>query len=135
MNAIKILAETDETVTVSKADLAALIEALEDAEDIAALKAAAAEEARIGKEAYRANCLPIELVERMLAGESPVRIWREHRKMTGRDLASAAEIAPGYLSEIETGKKPGSVDALAKIARALGLSIDDLVAAPEEKEP
>ena len=33
----------------------------------------------------------------------------------------------GYLSEIERGRKPGSTSALARIARALGATIDVLV--------
>lgn len=33
----------------------------------------------------------------------------------------------GYLSEIETGKKPGSVRAYRALAGALGLSVDDLL--------
>jgi transcriptional regulator with XRE-family HTH domain len=30
------------------------------------------------------------------------------------------------LSQIETGKKPGSFDAMAKLARALGVDMEDL---------
>ena len=127
MNSITPLAQTEDTVTLRRADYEAILEALEDLEDIAALNAAAVDEARLGKEAYRADCLPSELVDRMLAGESPVRIWREHRKTSGKDLAAAAGVAPGYLSEIENGKKPGSLDAMAKIAKALKVSMDDLV--------
>jgi transcriptional regulator with XRE-family HTH domain len=41
-------------------------------------------------------------------------------------LAEQAAMNPGYLSEIETGRKPGSVKALAKIARVLGVTIEDL---------
>jgi len=127
MNAVIPLAETAETVTLARGDYLALLEALEDAKDIAALQAAEAEEARIGKAAYRANCLPVELVERMIVGgESPVRIWREHRGLTAKALAEAAGIGTSYLSEIESGHKPGSLDATAKLARALGISLDDL---------
>jgi len=37
------------------------------------------------------------------------------------------------LSEIETGKKPGSVAALQRIARILRVEIDDLVPADRAK--
>ena len=47
MKTIVPLAETADTVTLSRIDYLALLEALEDAEDIAALLAAAAEESRI----------------------------------------------------------------------------------------
>jgi hypothetical protein len=39
MNAIKLLAETPETVTISRADLDALIDAAENAEDTASVRA------------------------------------------------------------------------------------------------
>lgn len=126
MNAIIPLSQTPETVTLTRADYEALLEALEDAEAIAALNADAAKEEAAGKADYRADCLPVELVERMLAGESPVRVWREHRGMTAKALAEAAGVARGYVSEIESGKKPGSLSVLKKLATALRVEVGDL---------
>jgi hypothetical protein len=91
--------------------------ALGDAEDERLLEA----------EAARADALPAELVKRMLDGESPVRIWREHRRLTLGDLADRAGIAPSHVLEIETGRKPGSAAVLVKLARVLGVHLDDLV--------
>tara|TARA_R110000868_G_scaffold29889_24_gene111141 strand:- start:7 stop:513 length:507 start_codon:yes stop_codon:yes gene_type:complete len=71
--------------------------------------------------------IPAEFADRLIDGENPVRVWRDYRGMTAGDLAAAAGISQGYLSEIETGKKPGSVDKVKKIADALGVRIDDLV--------
>lgn len=71
--------------------------------------------------------LPAELVDRLIAGESAVRIWREHRALTMGALAEKAGISPSYLSEIETGKKPGSTKALKALAEALEVDLDDLV--------
>jgi DNA-binding XRE family transcriptional regulator len=116
-----------DTVTMSRAEYEALLEAAEDAEDLAHLAAQEERERLLGVETVRADALPAELVERMLDGESPVRIWREHRGLTLGELATRAEIAPSYVSEIETGKKPGSVAALGKLAGVLGVTIDDLV--------
>jgi DNA-binding XRE family transcriptional regulator len=116
-----------DTVTMSRAEYEALLEAAEDAEDLAHLAAQEERERLLGVEMVRANALPAELVERMLDGESPVRIWREHRGLTLGELAARAGIAPSYVSEIETGKKPGSVAAFGKLARVLGITVDDLV--------
>ena len=127
MSIITPLAETADTVTLSRTDYEAMLDALEDATDIAVLKERIAEEERIGKEAYRANCLPIELVERMLAGETPLKLWREHRKLTIAALATVSSVSGSYISEIETGRKRGSVDALKKLSKALGLTVDDLL--------
>lgn len=65
-------------------------------------------------------------VERILSGESPVRVWRKHRRMTQADLAEATGLTDAFLSEIENGKKSPSVDALRRIAEALGATMDDL---------
>ena len=119
--------ETD-TVTLTRAEYEALIERIEDAEDNAFLDSVEARERAIGKEKARADYLPAELVRRLIEGEHPVRVWRAHRGL-GRDtLAAAAGIAPSYLSEIETRRKPGSFGALAKLAAALHISLDDLAA-------
>ena len=115
-----------DTVTLTRIQYDALIRRIEDAEDNAAVAKQLAREEALGKEAARADYLPAALVSRMLAGESPVRIWREHRKLTARQLARSAEIPPSYLSEIETAKKPGSFDAMTRIARALNVRLDDL---------
>jgi DNA-binding Xre family transcriptional regulator len=125
--------ETD-TVTLTRAEYEALIERLEDAEDNAFLDAVKAREREIGKDKARADYLSGEIVHRLIDGEHPVRVWRAHRGL-GRDaLATAAGIAPSYLTEIETRRKPGSFAALAKLATALHVSLDDLAAWIEPRE-
>ena len=109
-----------DTVTLSRAEYDALIERIEDLEDAVALRAA--RERGITRDA-----LPADKMKRMIAGEHPVRIWREHRSLTAQALAARAKIPQSYISEIETKKKPGSVAALKKIAAALELDLDDVV--------
>jgi len=70
--------------------------------------------------------VPSELAERLVGGENPVRVWREHRGMTLDQLAAAIGKHKGFLSEIESGKKTGSVDTLKAIAEALKVDLDDL---------
>jgi ribosome-binding protein aMBF1 (putative translation factor) len=81
-------------------------------------------EARVGpgKDEY----VPIEITKRLSAGEAPVRVWREHRGLSAGALASRAGLSAAYLSQIEAGKKPGSFEAMAKLARALGVDLEDL---------
>jgi hypothetical protein len=105
---------------VTRAEFNALSARLEDIEDAMALRAAAAQ-------FDERDALPIAMVKRIQAGEHPLRIWRERRGLTLSALAKRADVQPGYLSEIEAGKKPGSVDAYRRAARALGVDIDDLV--------
>jgi DNA-binding XRE family transcriptional regulator len=117
-----------ETVTLTRAEYEALIERIEDAEDNAFLDSVEARERAIGTERARADYLPAELVRRLIDGEHPVRVWRIHRGLTREALAAAAGIAPSYLTEIETRRKPGSFSALAKLAAALHISLDDVAA-------
>ncbi len=129
MNAIKLLSETDDTVTISRADLNALLLAAEDAEDLTAVREQRArEEALGGYGRAKADYYTAEEAKRLLAGESPIRIWREKRGLTQRALAEAASIQTGYLSEIESGKKPGSITAHHALAKALNIPMDYLIA-------
>ena len=107
-----------EAVRLTRAQYEELIERVEDAEDLAAIARIEAREAVLGVEAAQADYLPIELVERLIAGEYPVRVWRAHRGLTREAPAAAAGAA--------TRKKPGSVDALAKLAAALRVSLGDI---------
>ena len=118
--------ETD-TVTMSQAEYETLVEAAEGAEDLAHLAAQEERERSLVMEAARRDHLPEDLVARMLEGEHPVRLWREQRGLTLSALAAQAGIAASCLSEIESGRKPGSIAAFRKLAEALKLGIDDLV--------
>ena len=70
---------------------------------------------------------PAAVVDRLLAGESPIRVYRGHRGLTQKQLADRAGINPVYLSQIETGKRTGSARTLASIASALDIEVDDLI--------
>jgi DNA-binding Xre family transcriptional regulator len=113
---------------LTRSEYEALLERLEDAEDNAFLDGVEERERALGKETARADYLPAELVRRLMDGEHPVRVWRAHRGLAREALAAAAGIAPSYLTEIETRRKPGSFAALAKISAALRVSLDDLAA-------
>ena len=71
--------------------------------------------------------IPHEVVKRLVAGVSPVRVYREYRGLTQRVLAERAKLATSYLSQIETGQRTGSAKLLRRIADALDLTIDDLI--------
>jgi len=126
-HSVKILRETANTVTIARSDFEALVLAAEDAEDLAALAAHDAEEARVGKEVARRDYLTADEVEALLKGVSPVKIWRKKRGLSQRALGAESAVQPGYLAEIETGKKPGSADALRRISSALNIPMEYLV--------
>jgi len=99
-----------------------LVELVEDAADAAAVERFK-ERLASGDE----ELLPSDMVDRMLAGENLVRVWREHRGLTVSALAEKAGIAQPYLSQIETGKREGTLQTMKKIADALRVTLDDLV--------
>ncbi len=125
MNAQIIVTPTGERLAIlPEADYLALVEASEDASDREAVRRFRAAVAS-GEE----EMLPADMVARILAGESPVRVWREHRGLTAQALAEAAGLAQSYVSQIETGKRDGTVDTLVKLAGVLGVLVDDLIPA------
>ena len=71
--------------------------------------------------------VPSAVTYAILDGVNPVRAWREHRGLTQLQLAEAAGISVPYLSQIEAGRRKGSTRVLAALARALRLSLDDIV--------
>ncbi|MGA2581637.1 MAG: helix-turn-helix transcriptional regulator [Tepidisphaeraceae bacterium] len=72
------------------------------------------------------EAFPAEIAERLVAGENPIRVFREYRGLTQAQLAKSAKIARPYLAEIEAGKKEGSLSVLRAIAAALKLELDDI---------
>ena len=119
MSAITPISETAESVTLSRSDWEALLDALEDAEDLAAVNARRAEEALRGKDEVRRNYLTADEAERLWSGDNPVTVWREKRGLTPDALASAAGMSVSILHAIETREARRSVDALADLARVL----------------
>src|SRR5579863_7447660 len=126
MSSFKILQETADTVTISRDDWQRLQEQLEDAQDRAAVAERRARERLVGKAVARAEYLTATEALRLIGGESPVKVWREKRGLSQRVLAAEADVAAGYLAEIETGRKPGSGDALRKLAAVLQVPAEDL---------
>lgn len=109
-----------DVVTMPREEFEELLARLENLEDTREIQAA---ETR----GVTPDALPDSLVERLLAGEHPVRIWRDHRGLTLAQLAERANVGTSYISEIETSKKPGSAQTLKALARALQVDLDDLV--------
>lgn len=109
-------------VMLPEAEYEALLDAADDASDRAAVQDFQRRLAN-GKE----ELVPATVVDRILAGESRIRVWREHRGLTLRTLAETIGVGQPFLSQIETGKREGTLETLRKIAGALSLTLDDLV--------
>ena len=111
-----------ETVTIPKAEyerLRALEEDFTDAQSALAIQAKIAS----GEE----ELIPAAVVDRLLAGEAPLRVWREYRHYTQVGLARASGVNRVQIVEIEAGRSTGSVHTLGKLANTLAVDVDDLV--------
>ena len=107
---------SEETITLTRREYDALIERNGQLED-----RLAAQDADDGVR------VPHEVALDIMRGKGPVLAFRNHQDMTLRELSERTGIAQGYISEIERGLKPGSTTSLARIADALGTTIDVLV--------
>ena len=76
--------------------------------------------------------VPIRIAYAMLDGENPIKVWREYRGLTQQALADMAGISKPYLSQIETNKRTGTKEVLLAIAKALKVTLDDIVIQPGE---
>ncbi|MCB8879743.1 helix-turn-helix transcriptional regulator [Acidisoma cellulosilytica] len=120
----QVIAHDDDTVTLRRSDWVRLVEEQSDLASSARYDAMVRD---IGlAEVKRLSYSDAELTQ-ILDGISPITIWLSRMGMTPRALAEAAEISPSYLAEIESAKKPGSVAALAAIAKVFRVPIEHLV--------
>lgn len=89
----------------------------DEAADIAAYDAAMARD----EESF-----PSEIADRLIAGENPIKIFREYRGLTQKQLARKTATSAPYVSQLETGRRVGSIKLLHRLADALDVGLDDL---------
>ncbi|QFQ02516.1 Transcriptional regulator ClgR [Corynebacterium urogenitale] len=53
--------------------------------------------------------------------------FRSQSGFTLRELAQIASVSPGYLSELERGRKEVSSELLASVCHAMGVSVADVI--------
>jgi len=121
MNAKLQIIERDgmpEYAVIPYADYQAMVRLSEAMRDIQSYDAALAD---------AGEAIPHETMRRLIEGESPIRVWREYRDLTQTVLAERAGIDNTYLSQLESGRKAGSIAVLKRLAKVLSVDIDDLV--------
>ena len=94
--------------------LEARLETLEDIKDATAIRQAI--------DSGQEETVPAELVDRLLDGESPVKVWREYRGINQATLSKHSGVSSAYLSQIEAGKKSGSVDTVPNCMEKYSIS-------------
>jgi len=111
----------NEMVTIPREEYQRLLEAAEELADIAAY-----DRAKAALLAGEDELVPAEFVDRLVAGESPVRVYRDLRGLTQLALSEASGVNRVQIANIESGAKHGSIATLRKLADALNVTLDDL---------
>jgi mRNA interferase RelE/StbE len=112
----------NETITITREECDALRSATEGLADLRAFDSAQA-----GLAAGTDELVPADFARRLVEGENPVRVYRDLRGLTQMALFEISGVNRVQISDIEAGRKTGSVETLRKLADALRVTIDDLV--------
>jgi hypothetical protein len=96
---------------------------LEIAEDMADIRAA---DDGVAAMAAGEEALPGELIRRLVDGEHPLRLWREHRGLSTAALAEISGLDEPLILRLEAGDCPMTPPAQTALAVALRIDAEDL---------
>jgi hypothetical protein len=110
----------EELVVLPRAEYEALLleraeNEVEDADDIAIYDA---------RKAAGGGVLPPEVSAAILRGESRLKAIRNWRGETQLHLSFKTGIGQGYLSDLESGRRTGTPETIAKLAQALSVPVE-----------
>ena len=74
----------------------------------------------------RVPAVPQVVMARLIDGENPVKVYREWQGLTQGELAVKVGVSPGFISQVERGKRGLSRKARAAAAAVLDVLPDDL---------
>jgi DNA-binding XRE family transcriptional regulator len=103
-------------VLIAKADF----DRIEDMLDVAAYDSA--------KAADTGETLSAEEVAKALEAPTPLAFWRAKRGMKQKDLAAQVGISQSYAADLEAGRRKGEPVLFKRLAAALRVRIEDLMA-------
>jgi transcriptional regulator with XRE-family HTH domain len=63
-----------------------------------------------------------------LAAPTPLAFWRQRAGKTQAALAEQIGVSQPFLAHIEAGQRQGTIRVLARLAKALGVRIEDIIA-------
>jgi len=66
--------------------------------------------------------------EETLDAPTPLAFWRRKRGLTQKQLSQAVGVSQSYIADLEVGRRKGDAGLVKRLARALRLRMEDLVA-------
>lgn len=112
----------DDMITIPRQEYERLRTAAEDLVDLLAYDRAIAALDRGAEE-----LIPEDFATRLLNGANALRVFRELRGYTQDVLAMAADVTRATIGEIEIGRKQSSDSIIPQLAKALNVTVDDLI--------
>jgi len=71
--------------------------------------------------------IPSDVIYAILDVGNPIKIWRDYRGVSQQAASKIAGISVPYLSQLETNKRKGSLNVFSAIAKALKVSLENIV--------
>jgi DNA-binding XRE family transcriptional regulator len=74
----------------------------------------------------RVEALTTSEMRELMKAPTPLAFWRRRRGVTQAALAGLAETTQPHIAELESGRRGGSLDVMARIGRALKVPLEAL---------
>jgi ribosome-binding protein aMBF1 (putative translation factor) len=116
------IGDDSETVTLLLTEYEALLEKAESYDELVALQ-----EFHHALDAGQEELIPSDVVEKLVSGQSPIKVWRQYRGLSQAQLAKEIGVSQAYVAQLETRQRQGKPTVLKNIADALGVIVDDLI--------
>ncbi len=71
--------------------------------------------------------IPLDIMQRLFSDESSLKVWREYRGLTPKELSDKSGISLSVISKIENKKQEIDLPKIKVLTAVLGLDYDDLI--------
>ena len=114
--------DNTEYIAIPKKEYKLFEQSQEDIEDIVSIKLSKYK-IKNGDD----EVIPWEMSKRLCTDESPVKIWREYRGLTPKELNKQTGISLSVISKLENNKQELDIVKLKALSKALCIEYDDLL--------
>lgn len=111
-----------EYAVVPYGEYEALLQKAEALDDVAAFDRAVRE-----LEEQQDEVVPASIAHRVVAGENPIKVWREYRGFSQTALAESSGLSQSYVAMLEGGSRNGTTENLHRLAQVLDVDLEHLL--------